>query len=192
MPNIPLLVLFKVKTGMEQVGMCEYNPVYTTIASDTLSNRTERNIPAAKEHELKHRFSLKIWNDENIYLYTNTNLQPYVSDETRIIQYPTDPELTKIDNAQRYCTQIIDLYKTGYAFMKTFVGENQTMFIQFQKITELRQPPDSSPERPHPPPPRIPVHHTPSRIAQPLSRNELEELREKVNKLVDFVLTTAE
>jgi hypothetical protein len=191
MPKIPLLILFKAETGTQQISMAEYRTTYTTIASDTLSNRTEKSITAAREHELK-QLNLKIWNNDNIYLYTNTNLQPYVSDETRIIQYPTDSELTKIDNAQRYCTQIIDLYKTGYAFMKTFVGENQTMFIQFQKITELRRPPDSSPERPHPPPPQIPVHHTPSRIAQPLNRNELEELRRNVSRLVDYVLTTAE
>jgi hypothetical protein len=191
MPTIPLLILFKAETGTQQISMAEYRTTYTTIASDTLSNRIETSITAAREHELKQQFNLKIWSNDNIYLYTNTNLQPYVSPEMRIIQYPTQSELGTIDNATRYCTQIIDLYRQGYAFVKTLVGENQTGFIQFQKITELKQPPDSSPQQTSRPP-QTPARHLPTTTTPPFTREQLEELRRNVNRLVDFVNTIAE
>jgi hypothetical protein len=75
--------------------------------------------------------------------------------------------------------------------MRTFVDENQTGFIQFQKITELKQPPNSSPQQTSRPP-QTPARHLPTTTTPPFTREQLEELRRNVSKLVDFVNTITE
>jgi hypothetical protein len=192
MPKIPLLIVFKVETDVMQSGINEVEYTYNTIACTTESGATDTNITQAKERDLKSIYNLRIWNDNIIQLYTDTDAVPLVSRTQRTIDYPTREQHTDVKKATAYCKQIIDAYKEGYAFVKLGRDQYGTKFFLFQKLTELRPIPEPSPQPLLSPshPPQTPARHLPIRIAQPLSRNELEELREKVNKLVDFLLTT--
>ena len=181
MLKIPLLIVFKVETDAKGFGMNEVEYTYNTIAFDTDHGISETNISRARENDLNSVYNLNIWGDNIIKLKTNTDAVPLVSKTQITIDYPTRAQRTDIKKATAYCKQIIDAYKKGYAFVKLGKYEDETKFFQFQKLTELR--PTNNPT----PPPPAPARRLPTTTTLPFTREQLEELRKNINRLIDFL-----